>query len=74
MKSDEKIFPTQLQNICGKDRFRICRCWNILRTCTDEQLVSLEKQVDVIAEKSKDAKSELFGCRIGVIIGPELPF
>ncbi len=74
MKSDEKIFPTQLQNICGKDRFRICRCWNILRTCTDEQLVSLEKQVDAMIENSKNEESDFFGRKIGVNIGPELPF
>lgn len=46
---------------------RLIRCWNILRTMTDEQLVSLEKQVDAtIAEVGEEF--------VGVFIGPTLPF
>lgn len=45
---------------------RIAKCWNILRTMTDEQLVSLEGQVDAIVEDGTMV--------VGVNIGPELPF
>ena len=45
---------------------RFVKCWNILRTMTDEQLVSLEGQVDAIVEEGTMA--------VGVNVGPELPF
>lgn len=46
---------------------RLIRCWNILRTMTDEQIVFLEKQVDAtIKEYGKKF--------IGVHAGPMLPF
>lgn len=46
---------------------RVARCWNILRTMTNEQLESLEKQVDAtIEEVGEDC--------VGVYIGPTLPF
>ncbi len=46
---------------------RLIRCWNILRTMTDAQLASLEKQVDATIEEV----GEEF---VGVFIGPTLPF
>lgn len=46
---------------------RLAKCWNILRTMTDAQLVSLEKQVDAtIEEVGEDC--------VGVYIGPTLSF
>lgn len=56
----------------GERRIRLC--WNILRTMSDEQLALMERHVDEILEKSKDAKIQLFGFRVGVSTGPELPF
>lgn len=47
--------------------FRLARCWNILRTMTEAQLESLEKQVDATIEEV----GEDF---VGVHIGPSLPF
>jgi len=46
---------------------RAWMCWNILRTMSDEQLVSMERQVDAILEDG-------LGSIVGVNIGPELPF
>lgn len=43
---------------------RLALCRNILRTCTDERLESLERQVDAIINQ---------GLVVGVNIGPELP-
>lgn len=48
---------------------RLAQCWNILRTCTDEQLIAMERQVDKILEETSET-----GLVVGVNIGPELPF
>ena len=53
----------------GEDEKRLAMCWNILRTCTDEQLIVMERQVDKILEETKET-----GLVVGVNIGPELPF
>lgn len=69
---EEKINPYEipferLVEVVRLDTVRFTRCWNILRTCTDEQLTSLEKQVDATIEEV----GEEF---VGVFIGPTLPF
>lgn len=53
----------------GEDEKRLAMCLNILRTCTDEQLIVMERQVDKILEETKET-----GLVVGVNIGPELPF
>ncbi len=64
-KMKDKIHFTEIGKIPLEDNARLAMCWNILRTCTDEQLASLEKQVDAIVEENTWA--------VGVFIGPTLP-
>ena len=65
----DKIDVYDLVPLLSKDDERLARCWNILRTCTDEQLIAMERQVDKILEETKET-----GLVVGVNIGPELPF
>ena len=61
-----KIFGN-LDEINKEDEKRIRRCWNILRTLSDEELESLEKQTDlVIEEHGKEF--------VAVHVWPSLPF
>lgn len=46
---------------------RVARCWNILRTLSDKELESLEKQTDLVIEEY----GEEF---VAVHVGPSLPF
>lgn len=66
-KMRDKIHFTDIDEIPIEDNHRLALCWNILRTMTDEQLESLEKQVDATIEEV----GEDF---VGVHIGPSLPF
>ena len=68
----DKIHNHKILDIAKEDdeaAKRLARCWNILRTCTDEQLIAMERQVDKILEEKEET-----GLVVGVNIGPELPF
>jgi hypothetical protein len=65
----DKINNYKILGMVGDDEAakRLVKCWNILRTMTDEQLESLERQVDAVAA---DVGEEF----VDVYIGPSLPF
>jgi len=61
-----KIHFTEIDEMPLEYNARLAMCWNILRTMSDEQLVSMERQVDAILEEGIWV--------VGVHVVPELPF
>lgn len=69
-KMSDKIYNYQIFELGPIDEgqvARLARCWNILRTLSNKELESLEKQTDLVIEEH----GEEF---VAVHIGPSLPF
>lgn len=63
----EKIGIIEFVNNQQVNSDRLIKCWNILRTLSDKELESLEKQTDLVIEEH----GEEF---VAVHVGPSLPF
>lgn len=66
MKKYPKLTASDISELPLEMDQRVAMCWNILRTCTYEQLASMERQVDAIIEGGTMV--------VGVNVGPKLPF
>lgn len=63
----DKINILDFVEMQAENAARFVKCWNILRTMTDEQLEYLEKQTDAVIEEFGENS-------VGVHVGPTLQF